>query len=135
MLQLVLGHGAFDSVWMMAFQHDTMADPKVFSAAIVSSLTALRKMPQFSTPPEKDSKHFGLSTLTPLGEVKIAPLCVGFDFREDAYEIITFGSASHTRGASARARLRLALSRSARARALSLEERNGVRVDGTFRAN
>ena len=49
-LELVVGHGTFDHVWMSAYSHDTMADRDAFARALANALRLLRALPQFRAP-------------------------------------------------------------------------------------
>merc|ERR1719231_1712988 len=74
-LELVIGHGVFDHVWMSAYAHDTMADRPAFAAALTAALALLRTLPEFR--PEGGSAGAAGATgggaantagLNPLGE-------------------------------------------------------------------
>ena len=49
-LELVVGHGTFDHVWMSAYSHDTMADRDAFARALANALRLLRALPQSRAP-------------------------------------------------------------------------------------
>lgn len=86
LLELVLGHAAFDEIWMVPYSHDVMADTDLFNTKLRLALAHLRRLPEFRDLATKRAARTDAAAAAAAGDVGAAEAAddEGVTFEDEA---------------------------------------------------